>query len=120
MSFKWKNAVWLALDDCGDNPATQDVYSRVKKYRQLAEHQLEMDNRRVMLRYKNTVRNILNGFRRDGIIEGAKENSQLKYGEYNWIGVCAKKESRKEIRKEVENGLPLEYALKKPKYFSKG
>jgi hypothetical protein len=112
MNSRWKDAVWLALDDCGDNPAIQDSYSYVRKYRQLTEHQLEMDNQGVMLRYKNTVRNILNGFRRDGIIEGAKENPQLKYGEYNWIGVCAKKESRKEIRKKVENGSPLEYALK--------
>jgi hypothetical protein len=102
MNFKWKDAVWLALDDCGDNPTTQDVYSYVKKYRQLTKHQLEMDNKGVMLRYKNTVRNILNGFRRDGIIEGTKENPQLKYGEYNWIGVCAKKESGKEIRKKLK------------------
>jgi hypothetical protein len=115
MNFRWKDAVWLALDDCGDNPTTQDVYSYVQKYRQLADHQRAIDNQGVMERYKNTVRNILNGFRRDGIIEGAKENPELKYGDYNWIGACAKKESRKEIRKEVENGLPLEYVLRNSK-----
>lgn len=112
MNFRWKDAVWLALDDCGDNPTTQDVYSCMQKYRRLTKYQLEMDNQGVMLRYKNTVRNILNGFRRCGIIEGAKENPELKYGEYKWIGICAVKESRKEIRKKVQNGLPLEYALR--------
>lgn len=112
MNFKWKDAVWLALDDCGDYPTTKGVYSYVRKYRDLTGYPLEMDNKGVMLRYKNTVRNILNGFRRDGIIEGAKENPELKYGEYNWIGVCDKKESRKEIRKKVEDGLPLENNLR--------
>ena len=111
MNFKWKEAVWLALDDCGDCPSTQDVYFYVQKYRQLTKHQLEIDNQGVMERYKNTVRNILNDFRSDGIIKGAKENPELKYGAYNWIGIFAKKENRKEIRKGVENGLRLEYAL---------
>ena len=111
VNFKWKEAVWLALDDCRDSPSTQGVYFYVQKYRQLTEHQLEIDNQGVMERYKNTVRNILNGFRGDGIIEGNKENPKLEYGKYNWIGVFAKKENRIGIRKKVENGLPLEYAV---------
>lgn len=111
VNFKWKEAVWLALDDCGVCASTQGVYFYVRKYRQLTEHQLEMDNQGVMERYKNTVRNILNGFRREGIVEGAKENPTLKYGAYNWIGVFAKKEDRMGIRKKVENGLPLGYTL---------
>lgn len=112
VNFRWKEAVWLALDDCGNYLDTQEVYLYVKRHMQLTEYQLEMDNQRVMERYKNTVRNILNDFRkRYSIIEGAKENPELKYGEYNWIGICAKKENRKAIRKKVENGLPLEDAL---------
>lgn len=112
MDFRWKEAVWLALDDCGDSLDTQGVYFYVTKYRQLTEHQQEIDNQGVMERYKNTVRKILNDFRKEmHIIEGAKENPLLKYGGYNWIGICAKKENRKEIRKKVENGLPLEHAL---------
>ena len=102
MIFRWKDAVWLALDDCGDNPSTQDVYFHVRKYRQLTERQLEMDNQGVMLKYKNTVRHILNDFRREYVIEGSKENPELKYGDYNWLGIFANKEKRKEIRKKIE------------------
>jgi len=106
MNFRWKEAVWLALDDCGDHPDAQGVYLNVLKYKELTEFQKEVDNQKVMLRYKNTVRNILNGFRSKCIIEGSKENRKLKYGYYNWLGIFAKKEKRVEIRKKVEQGLP--------------
>lgn len=116
-NFRWKEAVWLALDDCGDDLSTQGVYFYVGKYRQLTDYLLEIDDQGVMERYKNTVRNILNGFRKRGIIEGAKENAELKYGTYNWIGIYTNKEIRKQIREKVENGLPLEYALRNCKTF---
>lgn len=116
MNFKWKEAIWLALDDCGDYLSTKDVYIRVQKYRQLTEHQLEIDNQRVMQKYKNTVRNLLNGFRESGIIDGMKENPELKYGTYKWKGDYAEKEYRKEIRKKIEDG-SLEFVLRNPKSF---
>jgi len=111
MNFRWNEAVWLALDDCGDYLTTEDVYLHVKEYRQLTEHQLELDNQRVMRRYKNTVRNILNNFRSRCIIEGVKENPNLKYGHYRWVDICAGKENRKEIRKKIECGFLLEYVI---------
>jgi hypothetical protein len=106
MNFRWKEAVWLALDDCGNYPDTQAVYLNVLKYKELTEFQKELDNQKVMLRYKNIVRNILNGFRSERIIEGSKENPELKYGYYNWLGIFASKEKREEIRKNVEQSLP--------------
>ena len=111
MNFRWKEAVWLALVDCGDYPDTQGVYLNVLKYRELTEFQKELDNQKVMLRYKNIVRNILNCFRSKCIIEGSKENRELKYGYYNWLGILANKEKREEIRTNVEQGLPLEQAI---------
>ena len=111
MNFRWKEAVWLALDDCGDYPDTQGVYLNVLKYRELTEFQKELDNQKIMQRYKNIVRNILNGFRSKGIIEGSKENQELKYGYYSWLGIFANKEKRAEVRKKVEQGLLLEQAI---------
>lgn len=111
VNFGWKEAVWLALDDCWDEPCTKGVYVYVGEYRKLTEDQLKMDNQRVMQKYKNTVRNILNNFRKESVIEGAKENPELKYGYYNWIGCCAQKENRKEIREKLESGLSLKYVL---------
>jgi len=105
MNFRWKEAVWLALDDCGENPDTQGVYLNVQKYRELTEFQRGIDNQRVMQKYKNTVRNILNNFRRQGIIEGVKENPKLKYGQYCWAGTYALKENRKEIRRKIQADL---------------
>ena len=104
MNFRWKEAVWLALDDCGDNPDTQGAYLNVQEYRELTEFQRGMDSQKVMQRYKNTVRNILNIFRSEGIIEGSKENPELRYGYYNWIGVFANKEKRRETRRKIEQG----------------
>ena len=106
VNFRWKDAVWLSLDDCGDSPDTQSVYHNVQKYRELTEFQRGLDNQKVMQRYKNTVRNILNGFRRECVIEGSKENPELKYGYYNWLGIFANKEKRKENRKKIETCLP--------------
>ena len=99
MNFRWKDAVWLSLDDCGDRPDTQGVYINVQKYRELTEFQRGIDNQKVMQRYKNTVRNILNSFRSEGIIEGPKENQELKYGYYNWLGIFADKEKKKKSEK---------------------
>ena len=120
MNFGWKEAVWLALDDCWDEPCTKGVYVYVGEYMKLTEDQLKLDNQRVMQKYKNTVRNILNNFRSlsypHPIIEGAKENRELKYGHYNWIGKCAEKEKRKEIRKKIEDGWHLIYILRDPTF----
>jgi len=65
-----------------------------------------------MQRYKNTVRNILNVFRREGIIEEPKENPELKYGCYNWLDIFAVKEKRKEIRLKIEEGSSLICAIR--------
>lgn len=111
MNFRWKEAIWLALDDCGEHPDAQGVYHNVLEHRELTEFQRELDNQKVMPRYKNTVRNILNYFRSEHIIEGSKENRELRYGSYNWVGIFANKEKRGEIRKKVEQGLRLEQAM---------
>ena len=55
MNSRWKEAVWLALTDCGENPDTQSVYLSVAKYRQLTEFQRGIDNQKVMQRYKNKI-----------------------------------------------------------------
>lgn len=111
LNLRWKDAVWLALDDCGYSPNTQSVYLNVQKYRELTEFQRGLDNQKVMQRYKNTVRNILNDFRSECIIEESKENQELKYGYYNWLGIFANKEKRREVRKKVEQGLLLEQVI---------
>jgi hypothetical protein len=119
MNFKWKEAVWLALDDCGEYPDTQCVYVNVLKYKELSEHQRERNNQNVHLRYQDTVRNVLNGFRTGigtgrPIIEGSKETratKQLKYGCYGWVGIFASKDDRKIIRNAIEQGSNLEQAI---------
>ena len=49
MNFRWKEAVWLALDDCGDHPDAQGVYLNVLKYKELTEFQKEVDNQKVIV-----------------------------------------------------------------------
>lgn len=111
MNFRWKEAVWLALDDCGDNPDTQCVYLNVLKYKELNEFQKEIDNQKVHQKYQNTMRNILNGFRQQYFIQGSKENQELKYGSYKWFGVFVDKQKRAHVRKSLELGLSMEQAI---------
>ena len=111
MNFKWKEAVWLALDDCVENPDTQCVYFNVLKYKELNDFQKEIDNQKVHQKYQNTVRNILNGFRQQCLIQGSKENRELKYGSYKWSGVLMDKQKRAQVRKSLELGLPLDQAI---------
>lgn len=86
MNFRWKEAVWLSLDVCGDNPDTQGVYLNVQNYKQLTGHQRELDNKMKMPNYFNTVRGILNFFRKVSMIAGVKEDPQMKWGKYRWLG----------------------------------